>query len=237
MNEVDTEFFALVSADDLLTREWYETMASLLEAYPKAKIASSNTFVVEEETVLTTDLIDVSNGTNAGVYDPREFAKAVFRIGKLPPSNTIMYRSDIIKDLALPVFSQLRLGPVVDVMLILEVAMRHPTAYSTKAMGVFFKSSGSYGSTTLDVHRQRHIVERIEEVIHLGKLVESDRFVLFVNRSVEYAWIRQAIMLSQAENRANRTGLGYLWEHIGRRREVHSLSIIIDERLLRCLST
>jgi glycosyltransferase involved in cell wall biosynthesis len=27
MNEVDTEFFALVSADDLLTREWYEIMA------------------------------------------------------------------------------------------------------------------------------------------------------------------------------------------------------------------
>ena len=32
MNEVETEFFAFASADDLLTREWCETMASLLEA-------------------------------------------------------------------------------------------------------------------------------------------------------------------------------------------------------------
>jgi glycosyltransferase involved in cell wall biosynthesis len=260
MNEVDTEFFALVSADDLLTREWCETMASLLEAYPKAKFAISNTFVVEGEIVIATDLIDGSNGTGAGVYEPHEFAEAVFRIGKLPPSNTIMYRSDIIQDLILPVFSQQRLGPVVDVMLILEIATRHPTAYSTKAMGVFIKTSGSYGSTTVDENTQRHIAERIEQVSKSGKLLEPDRFASFVNRLVEYAWVRQANMLSQAENRANETGLGYLWgvitlyvktlatlmvfgrmryarfKYLGRRHRVHALTSVIDERLLRRLS-
>jgi glycosyltransferase involved in cell wall biosynthesis len=260
LKEVDTEFFAFASADDLLAREWCETMASLLEAYPKAKMAISNTFMVDGETVLTTDLIDGSNGTNAGVYEPREFAEALFYIGKLPPSNTIMYRSDIIQDLILPVFSQRRLGPVVDVMLILEIATRHPTAYSTKAMGVFIRTPGSYGSTTLDVHTQRHIAERIEQVSHSGKLLEPDRFATFVNRLLEYAWVRQEITRSQAENRANRTGLRYLWAAISlraktlvtliafgriryarvtylkRRLQVHALTSVIDERLLSRLN-
>jgi glycosyltransferase involved in cell wall biosynthesis len=260
MSEVDTEFFAFASADDLLTREWCETMASLLEAYPEAKIAISNTFIVEGETVIATDLIDVSNGTTAGVYEPCEFAEAVFRMGKLPPSNTVMYRSDIIQDLILPVFSQRRLGPVVDVMLILEIATRYPTAYSTKATGVFIKSPGSYGSSTLDLHLQRHIAERIEQVSHSGKLLEPDRFATFVNRLIEYAWVRQEITRSQAENRANGTGLGYLWAAIalhaktlatfivfgriryarftyqGRRHRVYALTSVIDERLLKRLS-
>ena len=260
MNEVETEFFAFASADDLLTREWCETMASLLEAHPKAKIAISNTFIIEGETLLATDLIDGSNGSKAGVYEPQEFAEAVFRIGKLPPSNTIMYRSDIIHDLILPIFSQKRLGPFVDLMLILEIAMRHPTAYSTEVMGVFFKSPGSYGLSVLDKNLQRHIAERIEQVSHSGKLLEPDRFATFVNRLVEYAWVRQAIMRSQSENRANGSGLRYLWaaislkakilttfiafgrlryahfKYIGRRHRVHALTSVIDERLLRRLS-
>jgi len=260
LNEVDTEFFAFASADDLLAREWCETMASLLEAYPKAKIAISNTFIVDGETVLATDLIDGSNGASTGVYEPQEFAEAVFCIGKLPPSNTIMYRSDIIQDLISPVFSQRRLGPVVDVMLILEIATRHPTAYSTKAMGVFIRTPGSYGSTTLDVHTQRHIAERIEQVSHSGKLLEPDRFATFVNRLLDYAWVRQEIRRNQAENRANGTGLRYLWAAISlhaktlviliafgriryarltylrRRHRVHSLTAVIDERLLGRLS-
>ena len=260
MSEVDTEFFAFASADDLLTREWCDTMASLLEAYPKAKIAISNTFVVEGEITLATDLIDGSNGANAGVYGPQEFVEAVFRIGKLPPSNTIMYRSDIIQDLILPVFSQRRLGPVVDLMLILEIATRHPTAYSTKATGVFFKSLGSYGSSALDIHQQQHIAERIEQVSHSGKLLKPERFATFVNRLIKYAWVRQAIMRSQSENRANRKGLRYLWAAIAlhaktlatliafgrlryarltylrRRHRVHSLTAVIDERLLGRLS-
>lgn len=260
MNEVDTEFFAFASADDLLTREWCETMASLLEAYPKAKIAISNTFIVDGEAVLATDLIDGSNSTKAGVYEPHEFAEAIFRIGKLPPSNTIMYRSDIIQDLILPVFTQRLLGPVVDVMLILEIATRYPTAYSTKAMGVFFKSPGSYGSSVIDKHLKRHIAERIEQVSHSGKLLEPGQFATFVNRLVEYAWVRQAIMRSQAENRANGTGLRFLWAAIAlhaktfvtliafgrmryarftylrRRHRVHALKTVIDERLLSRLS-
>ena len=260
LNEVDTDFFAFASADDLLTREWCETMASLLEAYPKAKIAISNTFIVDGETLLATDLIDGSNGTKAGVYEPQEFAEAVFRIGKLPPSNTIMYRSDIIHDLILPIFSQKRLGPFVDLMLILEIAMRYPTAYSTKVMGVFFKSPGSYGLSVLDKNLQRHIAERIEQVSHSGNLLEPDRFATFVNRLVEYAWCSHAIIRSQAENQANGTGLGYLWAaivlhaktlatfiafgrlryasftYLGRRRRVHAITSVIDERLLRRLS-
>jgi glycosyltransferase involved in cell wall biosynthesis len=256
LNEVNTEFFAFASADDLLTRQWCETMASLLETYPQAKIAFSNTFVVEEGGVLATDFIDVLNGRNAGIYDPQEFAEAVFRIGKLPPSNTIMYRSDIIQDLVLPVWSDKRLGSAVDVMLILEIATRHPSAYSANPMGVFIKSPGSYGSSTIDLHHQRYIVKRIEQVSHSGKLLEPDRFAIFVNRLVEYAWVRQAIMRSQVENRRNRTGPGYLWvaivlhvktlvtfiafgrvryarfKYLSRRYRVHVLTSIIDERLL-----
>jgi glycosyltransferase involved in cell wall biosynthesis len=260
MSEVDTEFFAFASADDLLTREWCETMASLLEAYPKAKMAISNTFIAEGEIVIATDLIDLSSGMNAGVYAPREFADAVFRIGKLPPSNTIMYRSDIIQDLILPVFSQKHLGPVVDVMLILEIATRYPTAYSTKALGVFIKSPGAYGSSTLDISLQRHIAERIEQVSKSGKLQDPDRFAAFVNRLVEYSWVRHAIMRSQAENRANGSGFRHLcaaivlhakalatfiifgrmryanFMYLGRRQRVHALTSAIDERLLRRLS-
>jgi glycosyltransferase involved in cell wall biosynthesis len=260
MSEVDTEFFALVSADDLLTREWCKTMASLLETYPKAKMAISNTFIVEGETVLATDLIDVSNGMNSGVYEPQAFAEAVFRIGKLPPSNTIMYRSDIIQNLVLPVFSQRRLGAVVDVMLILEIATRYPTAYSKKATGIFIKTPGSYGSTTLDVNHQRHIAERIEQVSHSSNLLEPDRFSKFVFRLFEYAWVRQAIILNQSENRVNGTGLGYVlvsivlhvktlvaiiefgriryarFTYLGRLRRVQALSSEINERLLKRLS-
>ena len=139
--------------------------------------------------------------------------------------------------------------------------MRHPTAYSTKAMGVFFKSLGAYGLTVLDVNTQRHIAERIEQVSQSGKLLEPDRFATFVNRLFNYAWVRQANMLRQAENRANGAGLGYLctaivlhaktlatfiafgrlryarFTYLGRRHQAHALNSVIDERLLRRLST
>jgi glycosyltransferase involved in cell wall biosynthesis len=260
MREVDTEFFAFASADDLLTREWCETMSSLLEAYPEAKIAISNTFIVDGEILLETDLIDGSNGKSGGVYEPREFAKAVFRKGKMPPSNTIMYRSDIIQDLILPVFSLSRLGPVVDVILILEIAMRYPTAYSAKSTGIVIKSPCSYGSSKIDLQQQRVISERIEQAAQYGKFLESNQLATFVNRLVRYAWTRQAIMRSQAENRANRTGLGYCWRAIallaktfatfitfgrmryirfvyhGQRLRVRELNYVIDERLLRRFS-
>ncbi len=260
LKEVDTEFFAFASADDLLTRQWCETMASLLETYPEAQIAFSNTFVVEGGGVLATDLIDGLSGSNAGIYDPQEFVEAVFRIGKLPPSNTSMYRSDIIQDLILPVWSDKRLGSAVDIMLILEIATNYPSAYSTNPTGIFIKSSGSYGSFTIDLDHQRYIAKRIEQVSHSGKLLEPDRFAIFVDCLVRYKWARQAIARSKAKNQTNRTGLGYLGvvialhiktlaifiafgriryariNYIRQRHQVHRLASVIDERLLRRLS-
>jgi glycosyltransferase involved in cell wall biosynthesis len=260
LNEVETEFFAFASADDLLTREWCETMATLLESFPKAKFAISNTFIVDGDSFLETDLISGSDGASTGIYNPNKFAEALYRIGKLPPSNTIMYRSDIIQDLILPVYTQRSLGPVVDVMLILEIATRYPIAYSTKAMGVFFKSSGSYGSSVLDKHLQRHIADRIKQVSHSGKLLEPDKFAAFVNRLVEYAWVRQAIMRSQEENRTNEPGIRFVlvaialhvkilvtliafgrmryarFTYLMRRKRVHAINTVIDERLLRRFS-
>lgn len=259
MMEVKTKFFAFASADDLLTSEWCDTMSSLLEDYPEAKMAISNTFIVEGKKVIVTDLVIGSNGKAAGVLSPQAFAEAVCRIGKLPPSNTIMYRSDIIHDLILPVFSQKHLGSFVDVMLILTIATRYPTAYATKPTGIFIRRLGSYGSSPFDIHLQRDIAERIEQVSHSGKLLEPAKFANFVNKVIKFTWAKKAVALRQAENRVSRTGMKYLWAAIvllaktfaiyivfdrikyfrfsslRRSQRINTLAIVIDESVLRRL--
>ncbi|WP_445727933.1 MULTISPECIES: glycosyltransferase family A protein [Pseudomonadota] len=260
LSEVDTEFFAFASADDLLTQDWCQTMTSLLETHPDAKMAISNTFLVELGGVIETDLIRGPSGVSAGIFSPCEFTEAIYSSGKLPPSNTIMYRSDIISNLVLPIFSQQKLGPVVDVILILSIATQHPTAYSTKATGVFIKSPGSYSSLAVDVQFQREIMEHIQKVSHSGKLQEPDKFANFINRLLKYAWTRQEITRRQEENRANRTGLSCLWvafalhtrtlatyltfsriqylrlSSLRKRQRIKTLEPLIGERLLRRLN-
>jgi len=211
LNHVDTELFAFAAADDLLTRDWCETMGALLVAHPSAKMAISNAFIFENGAVSLTDAIRPPRGQSDGVYTPAQFSEALRSHGKLPPSNTIMYRSDIIEEVVRPVFRNQELSSLTDILLILAVATRYPVAYSTKPTGVSVKHRDSYGHAFFSREHLRRLVSVIDVFSRRDRFIEDAAVVDFVTRYTRYSWVKQMVLSSLAANKRDNAGFKYLY--------------------------
>lgn len=209
LSQVDTEFFAFAAADDILASNWSETMASLLESYDDAKMAISNSFIFENGRVYVTDSINPLYGDLEGIYEPSQYIGLLMRYGMFPPSNTILYRSDIIEELIMPVFSRKELGSLTDVLLILAIATKYPIAYSTKPTGVCVKSSESYGNSFFSKGHLKNLTTTIENFSIRDQFIPYPKLVSFLKGYAKYSWVKQIVMNKLATNRRENSGLNY----------------------------
>ena len=211
LNEVRTEFFAFAAADDLLTSNWCMTTASLLATYKDAKMAISNSFIFENNKVSLTDSITPLNGKSDGVYTPAQYMRLLMRHGRFPPSNTILYRSDIIEELIRPVLLKKELTSLVDVFLILAIATRYPIAYSTRPTGVFVRDHQSYGNAFLNKRHLEDVVANIRVFSIRDEPVFCDELIGFLTRYLEYSWSKQMVMADLRKNRDKTASFQYCY--------------------------
>lgn len=211
LNQVGTGFFAFAAADDILTRDWCMTTASLLETYRDAKMAITNSFIFENNRTYLTDSINTLNNKCEGVYKPSQYIELLMRHGKLPPSNTILYRSDIIEELIRPIFLKKELRSLVDVLLILAIATRYPIAYSTKPTGIFVKSNKSYGESFFSKEYLKDIVHNIELFSVRDRYIQHTNVVRFVISNTKYTWTKQIILRDMASNKMENKGSKYFF--------------------------
>lgn len=201
LNEVHTEFFAFAAADDLLTSNWCMATASLLGTYKDAKMAISNSFIFKNNKVSLTDSITPLNGKSDGIYTPAQYMRLLMRHGRFPPSNTILYRSDIIEELIRPVLLKKELTSLVDIFLILAIATRYPIAYSTRPTGVFVRDQQSYGNAFLNKRHLEDVVANIRLFSIKDEPVLCDELIGFLTRYVAYSWSKQMVMADLRNNR------------------------------------
>jgi glycosyltransferase involved in cell wall biosynthesis len=209
LDQVVTEFFAFAAADDILTSNWCMTTASLLETYKDAKMAISNSFIFENNQISLTDSIIALNSKDEGVYEPSQYTKLLMRYGKFPPSNTILYRSDIIEELVRPIFLKEELRSLIDILLILAIATRYPIAYSTKPTGVSVKNLQSYGNSFFSNDHLEHLVTDINLFAKRDKYILCDQLLIFVMRHVKYTWSKQIIANELRANKIKHRGVQY----------------------------
>ncbi|OGA04706.1 MAG: hypothetical protein A3H35_01665 [Betaproteobacteria bacterium RIFCSPLOWO2_02_FULL_62_17] len=208
MGQVDTEFFAFAAADDILARDWCVTTASLLEKYADAKMAISNTFIYEKGKVSVTDSINFPGRESEGFCEPAQYLESLMRYGLLPPTNTILYRSDIIGELIRPIMVRKELSSLIDVLLILAIATKYPIAYSTKPTGVFIRSSESYGNLFFGKDQLNSFITNIELFsVRDGYLCNPA--MMFVESWIRYTWGKQLILSELAASRKDKKGLTY----------------------------
>ncbi len=186
LNHVETEYFAFAAADDVLTAVWCEVNATLLEKYRSAKMAISNSFISEDGRFCVTNLIRDLNGRGEGAYTPGEYIASYLKSGKLPPSNTIMYRTDIIEELVRPIISRKDLSSLTDVLLMLAIATRYPVAYSTQPTGVFFRSRESYGSAFYSAAHLKEMIAKVERFSSVEGYIQNSDVVRTLKGFLEY---------------------------------------------------
>lgn len=214
LNEVHTEFFAFAAADDLLTSNWCMATASLLATYRDAKMAISNSFIVRNNKVSLTDSITALDGKSAGVYTPAQYVRLLMRHGRFPPSNTILYRSDIIEELIRPVLLKKELTSLVDILLILAIATKYPIAYSMRPTGVFVRDQQSYGNASLNKRHLEDVVAKIRLFSIKNERVLCDELIGFLTRYVEYSWSKEMVMADLRKNRDKTASFLKLYEAV-----------------------
>jgi glycosyltransferase involved in cell wall biosynthesis len=226
LKEVETEFFAFAAADDLLTNNWCMTAASLLERYPDAKMAISNSFICSTSKVAVTDSIVPIDGAQEGLYRAGEYLESLMSSGRFAPSNTILYRADIIEEVIRPVVANREMTCLVDVLLILAIAAKYPVAYSTMPTGVFFRSEEGYGSSAFK--GKEHVQELVAKMKTLP--LEDDRVLgervrKFLTSYAEYSWSKQTITAQIARSRTKDGPLARLYQTLAGNLKLFALFI------------
>lgn len=191
MNHVKTEFFAFAAADDLLTRNWCETMSSLLKQYPEAKMAISNSFIWESGKVLITDSVSPLRGRLEGVYFPGDFISRLLKNGRIPPSNPVMYRSDMLEEVIRPVTSRADLLNLIDILTIIAIGTKYPVAFSTKPHGIWIKRSEGYGSSNLRPDQLGIALRNIEKFSVEQGYILYPQVTSFLMQYAKYTWAKQ----------------------------------------------
>ena len=209
LNHVDTEFFAFAAADDMLAAGWCQTTAALLEKYQDARMVVSNSFILEGQRAFVTDAVAALKGKPEGIYEPSQFADLIKRRGTLPPTNTILYRSNIIEELIRPILSRKDLGSLIDVILILAIATKYPVAYSIHPAGLFIRDNESYGNVFYSKDHLSQLLERIETFSNeQGQRIDK-RLVEFLSDFIAYSWGKKMILAELHERSKGLGGLGF----------------------------
>jgi glycosyltransferase involved in cell wall biosynthesis len=214
MDLVETEFFAFAAADDLLSREWCLTMSSLLIRYPSAKMALSNTFIWESGRFLVTNTINQLNSKAEGLYQPDEFVKLLTKHGRIPPSNPIMYRSDIINDVIRPVTSNKELLNLTDIFTILKIAMQYPVAYTLKPTGVWVKHDQGYSNSYFSKDQLAIALKNIDIFSTQNRHLCHIGVTKFLKRYVSYSWVKETVRRRFKNNRHEFVGIKLFFKEI-----------------------
>ena len=207
LNHVDTKYFAFAAADDLLVSNWCETTEHLLEKYTAAKMVISNTFIYQNERMFKTNLIDLVNGQSEGLCEPRQYIELLLRSGRVPPTNTILYRSDIIDELIRPIFLRTDLSSLVDVLLTMAIATKYPISYSTKPTGIFVRGSTNYGNAVFKNEFMSHLISSVEHFATREGYIRNDQARDFILSYLRHSWAKQIFAMNLAKYSTNRVNV------------------------------
>ena len=207
LNHVDTKYFAFAAADDLLLNNWCETTEYLLEKYTTAKMVISNTFIYQNERMFKTNLIDLVNRQSEGLCEPPQYIKLLLRSGRIPPTNTILYRSDIIDELIRPIFLRTDLSSLVDVLLTMAIATKYPISYSTKPTGIFVRGSTNYGHAIFENESLSRLISSVDHFATQEGYIRNDQVRSFILSFLRHTWAKQIFAMNLAKYSTNRVNV------------------------------
>jgi glycosyltransferase involved in cell wall biosynthesis len=154
MEQVDTEYFAFASDDDVALPRFLEVSLDGFSRYPNAMLSATGTLEMTPEGTLL--LAPLATWPTDGYFEAG--ASLPHMLGGTHPSwNTIVWRREAI---AAEGYFDDRLGLVMDLAYTLRVAARHPIVVSREPTGIFIRhwlSAGEHARADIARYYDRAI--------------------------------------------------------------------------------
>jgi glycosyltransferase involved in cell wall biosynthesis len=146
LTEVKTPFFSLLSDDDILLPEFYETTLEGFKNYPDAGFSAGSVISMTDKGQIVSH--QLSSWPRYGYYEPPEGLVEMLG-GKHPTWTGVLFRKEIIHEVG---HLDLDVGPLADMDFELRVAARFPFVLAEKPCAIFVHHPSSCCSsfTTLD---------------------------------------------------------------------------------------
>lgn len=174
MSRVDTPFFSLLSDDDVLLPEFYETAYSEFQKFPQAILVATQVPCVTEEGRLDSEPLSLWDRT--GLFNPPEGAYRVASIAH-PTITGILFRRDLLQTPYVDPY--IHAG---DYHMILGAALHYPIVTIGRAGALFVAHRGTHAApcdpfSVIDYHLA--MIRRVDE---------DDRFPRVVKLANRQRW-------------------------------------------------
>lgn len=176
---IDTPYFSVLSDDDFLAQDFYESAIKVLDDNPNIGFVIFNTLRVDEDTNLIGN-IECSNELN--FYNGRKGFDAIHS-GNIPLTWTgMMFRKEVAK-----IYEEMQsdYDPGSDMRFIFRAASRYQYAHLSKVGAFFTVHSGSYSPIkSIDFVHQGVQISRYIEIFHDKKVSQEikDRSIFYIKK-------------------------------------------------------
>ena len=239
MSRVDTPFFSLLSDDDVLLPEFYETAHSEFQKYPEAIFVATQVPCVTEEGRL--DGEPLSLWDRMGLFNPPEGAYRVASIAH-PTITGILFRGEFLQT---PYAYPDSRYHATDYQIILEAALQYPIVTLGKAGALFVAHSDTHAApsdpfSVVDQHmaliRRVDVDDRFQYVV---KLANRQRWLSYLSGYLRGLVVRLAV---RGDHLGVERALMHLVDDLGyaniaRLQRVANLCLLIPSPLRPLLAT
>ena len=187
LNYVETEFFAIVSADDFLMPDWAEKSLNALQTEPEIGLCLSRTYTVWEKSSKLTKTV-LPKRLRGTVLPPQEFYRSVMQYGSWFDSGTMLIRRSTYDEK----YSEFaNAGSFADGLTIYVLGLKAGVVVVDEPLGVFFEYGASVSGATIAPKVGAKIIQELSNNFSLSPCVEliDKRLALRILRRNFYTYL------------------------------------------------
>ena len=196
---VDSEFFTLLAADDILMPEWATCSLEAFRLSETASVCLSNTYIKNEDTGLITCTNMPSFITNR-YLSPKKFCDSVIKYGVWYSSNTALYRMEKYDENSF----QSEIGPLNDRLMISALGSKSGVVVVSKKLGCFYMRNQSMSGSVVSQNMSFKILTAFSYYLFSTNLfINIDKnFVVKIFISTFFVYINEHLnyVLKQYKN-------------------------------------
>jgi len=164
---VETDFFAIVSADDCLIPGWAEKSLNALRSAPDIALCLAGTYLVREASSLTKTVLP--KRLRGAVLSPLEFHRSVMQYGSWFASGTMLIRRSNYDENFVEFASA---GSFADGLTIYVLGLKAGVVVIDEPLGVFFERRASVSGATIAPSVGTNIIQELSNLLSISPCVK-----------------------------------------------------------------